>query len=119
MDVREASARSRTGRAAARRDSRLFLFSVFAESLLTGVWVVLAALPVVTLLPAFAAGCAHLRRHLDGERSTWRDFLSGLRELLERTSERLPGPEGNSTSPTPETDVTVIPLATPTPTATP
>ncbi|MEU5027405.1 DUF624 domain-containing protein [Streptomyces milbemycinicus] len=82
MDVREAGARSRTGLAAARRDSRLFLFSVFAESLLTGVWVVLAALPMVTLLPAFAAGCAHLRRHLDGERSTWRDFLSTLREAL-------------------------------------
>ncbi|MEU0808555.1 DUF624 domain-containing protein [Streptomyces sp. NPDC005970] len=80
MDVRETSPRTRGGRAASRRESRLFLFSVFAESLLTGVWVVLAALPVVTLLPAFAAGCAHLRRHLDGERSTWRDFLSGLRE---------------------------------------
>ncbi|MEU7245857.1 hypothetical protein ACI2L4_21950 [Streptomyces sparsogenes] len=80
MDVREASARPRAGRRAARRESRLFLFSAFAESLLTGVWVVLAALPVVTLLPAFAAGCAHLRRHLDGERATWRDFLAGLRE---------------------------------------
>ncbi|MES4903764.1 MULTISPECIES: hypothetical protein [unclassified Streptomyces] len=80
MDVREASARSRTGRRTAGREGRMFLFSVFAESLLTGVWVVLAALPAVTLLPAFAAGCAHLRRHLDGERSTVRDFLSGLRE---------------------------------------
>ena len=59
---------------------RLVRFSLFAECLLTGVWVVLAALPLLTLLPSFAAGCAHLRRHLDGERSTLRDFVSGVRE---------------------------------------
>ncbi|MBD3006520.1 DUF624 domain-containing protein [Streptomyces sp. 5-10] len=69
------------GGAAVRRPARGRLrFALFAECLLTGVWVVLAALPVITLLPAFAAGCAHLSRHLDGERSTWRDFLAGLRE---------------------------------------
>ncbi len=66
--------------AAVRGTARRLRFALFAECLLTGVWMVLAALPVITLLPAFAAGCAHLRRHLDGERSTWRDFLTGLRE---------------------------------------
>ncbi|BBJ39650.1 hypothetical protein SSPO_023680 [Streptomyces antimycoticus] len=73
------------GEAAVRRTARrpargTLRFALFAECLLTGVWMVLVALPVITLLPAFAAGCAHLRRHLDGERSTWRDFLTGLRE---------------------------------------
>ncbi|WUD76384.1 hypothetical protein OG937_34215 [Streptomyces sp. NBC_00510] len=51
-------------------------FALFAECLLTGVWLVAAALPLVTALPAFAAACGHLRRHLDGERSTWRDFAA-------------------------------------------
>ncbi|MFI0815637.1 hypothetical protein ACH4TX_01920 [Streptomyces sp. NPDC021098] len=67
-------------RAPERPARRLVRFSLFAECLLTGVWVVLAALPLLTLLPSFAAGCAHLRRHLDGERSTLRDFVSGVRE---------------------------------------
>ncbi|MEU0180415.1 hypothetical protein ABZ312_04340 [Streptomyces sp. NPDC006207] len=51
-------------------------FALFAECLLTGVWLVAAALPLVTALAAFAAACGHLRRHLDGERSTWRDFMA-------------------------------------------
>lgn len=51
-------------------------FALFAECLLTGVWLVLAALPLVTALPAFAAACGHVRRHLEGERSTWRDFAA-------------------------------------------
>ncbi|MEV0092858.1 hypothetical protein [Streptomyces sp. NPDC050738] len=55
-------------------------FAILAESLLTGVWLTLAALPLVTLLPAFAAGCAHLRRHLDSEPSGWREFVADVRE---------------------------------------
>lgn len=51
-------------------------FGLFAECLLTGLWFVLAALPLVTVLPAFAAACGHLRRHLAQERSTWRDFAA-------------------------------------------
>ncbi|MCC3655172.1 hypothetical protein LIX60_27645 [Streptomyces sp. S07_1.15] len=57
-------------------------FALFAECLLTGVWVLIAALPLVTLLPAFAAGCGHLRRHLAGERCTRREFAAGLREAV-------------------------------------
>ncbi|WP_329114470.1 hypothetical protein [Streptomyces sp. NBC_01465] len=55
-------------------------FAILAESLLTGVWLTLAALPLLTLLPAFAAGCAHLRRHLDSEPSGWGEFVADVRE---------------------------------------
>ncbi|MEV8568831.1 hypothetical protein AB0436_25165 [Streptomyces sp. NPDC051322] len=55
-------------------------FAIFAESLLTGVWLAVAALPLVTLLPAFAAGCAHLRRHLESRPSGWREFAADVRE---------------------------------------
>ncbi|MFF7677009.1 hypothetical protein [Actinacidiphila glaucinigra] len=59
-------------------------FALFAECLPTGVWRVVAALlPLVTALPAFAAACGPLRRHLHGERSTWHDFAAaGGRTLV-------------------------------------
>lgn len=53
-------------------------FGLFAECMLTGVWLVIAALPLVTLLPAFAAACGHLRRYLAGERAGWREFAAGV-----------------------------------------
>ncbi|MFF8842014.1 hypothetical protein ACF08N_04655 [Streptomyces sp. NPDC015127] len=59
-------------------------FGVFAECLLTGVWIALAALPVVTLPATVAAGAAHLRRHGAGERSTWREFTADLRAAARR-----------------------------------
>ncbi|WP_231626698.1 hypothetical protein [Streptomyces apocyni] len=55
-------------------------FGVFAECLLTGVWVALAALPLLTLPAALAAGAAHLRRHLADEPATWREFTADLRD---------------------------------------
>ncbi|MTE18220.1 hypothetical protein F0L17_03550 [Streptomyces sp. TRM43335] len=51
-------------------------FALFAECLLVGVWLLLAALPLVTALPAFAAACGHLRRHLAAERAGWREFAA-------------------------------------------
>ncbi|WUX72179.1 hypothetical protein OG627_32740 [Streptomyces sp. NBC_01429] len=59
-------------------------FGVFAESLLTGVWIALAALPLLTLPAAFAAGTAHLRRVLAHEVSTWREFTADLRAAARR-----------------------------------
>ncbi|SFC84578.1 hypothetical protein [Streptomyces aidingensis] len=60
-------------------------FALFGETLLAGVAVLVLALPLVTLLPALAAGCAHLRRHLRGEseqlRAVWADFLAACRAL--------------------------------------
>jgi hypothetical protein len=51
-------------------------FALFGEVLLVGVWVLLLALPVLTLLPAVAAGVRHLRRFVEG---TDRGF-AGFRE---------------------------------------
>nr|MDT0660348.1 hypothetical protein [Micromonospora sp. DSM 115978] len=54
-------------------------FALFGECLLTGLMVTLAALPVVTLLAALAAGCAQIRAHVDGESTALRAFGGRLR----------------------------------------
>ncbi|MEU5346207.1 hypothetical protein AB0H18_36195 [Streptomyces sp. NPDC020766] len=57
-------------------------FALFAECLLTGVWIAVASLPVVTYPAAFAAGSRHLRRrtaHLGGG---WREFVADYRAAL-------------------------------------
>ncbi|MGB8938872.1 MAG: hypothetical protein WCD21_01310, partial [Streptomyces sp.] len=59
-------------------------FGAFAECLLTGVWIALAALPLVTLPAAFAAGSRHLDRHLSQEPSGWREFTADLRAAVRR-----------------------------------
>ncbi|WP_326553808.1 hypothetical protein [Micromonospora sp. NBC_01813] len=45
-------------------------FALFGETLLVGVLVLVSVVPLVTLLAALAAGCAHLRAHVDGTGST-------------------------------------------------
>ncbi|MFI9008070.1 hypothetical protein ACIGNX_12640 [Actinosynnema sp. NPDC053489] len=57
-------------------------FSLFAECLTAGVLVLLAAVPVVTLLPAVAAGCAHIKAHVDGEATSLRAFFGRVRAGL-------------------------------------
>ncbi|MFI8766654.1 hypothetical protein ACIGN6_17285 [Streptomyces sp. NPDC053792] len=57
-------------------------FAVFAESLLVGVWTALAALPLVTLPAALAAGAAHLRRWTGGEDAGLRYYAADLRGAL-------------------------------------
>ena len=59
-------------------------FGIFAECLLTGVWILVAALPLVTLPAAVAAGAAHLRRHLDHRESGWRQFAADWRSAVRR-----------------------------------
>ncbi|RKN42333.1 hypothetical protein [Streptomyces hoynatensis] len=58
-------------------------FALFGEVLITGVLIAVLCLPLVTALPALAAGAAHLRRHLDGESvRSWdllRDFATACR----------------------------------------
>ncbi|WBB89897.1 hypothetical protein [Verrucosispora sp. WMMC514] len=51
-------------------------FALFGECLTAGLLVALAVLPVVTLLPALAAGCAHIRAHVDGESTAIRTFFA-------------------------------------------
>ncbi|WP_282692569.1 hypothetical protein [Streptomyces sp. CC208A] len=57
-------------------------FGVFAECLLTGVWIAVAALPLVTLPAALAAGAGHLRRTVEGEDTGARSFAAELRAAL-------------------------------------
>ncbi|MER7520348.1 hypothetical protein [Streptomyces sp. NPDC126499] len=57
-------------------------FGVFAECLLVGVWIALAALPLVTLPAALAAGAGHLRRWTADEETGRRSFTADLRAAL-------------------------------------
>jgi hypothetical protein len=54
-------------------------FAVFAECLLTGVWIAVASLGVVTYPAAFAAGARHLRRRTAHEGGGWREFVADFR----------------------------------------
>ncbi|PSL52786.1 hypothetical protein B0I31_11173 [Saccharothrix carnea] len=57
-------------------------FALFGECLTAGLLVLLAALPVVTLVPALAAGCAHIKAHVDGETTSVRAFFERVRVAL-------------------------------------
>ncbi|MGD6750711.1 hypothetical protein [Streptomyces sp. BH105] len=59
-------------------------FTVFAESLLTGVWIALASVPVVTAPAAFAAGARHLRRHVTQQVGGQREFVADFRAAARR-----------------------------------
>jgi hypothetical protein len=54
-------------------------FAVFAECLLTGVWIAVASLGLVTYPAAFAAGARHLRRRIAHEGGGWREFVADFR----------------------------------------
>jgi hypothetical protein len=57
-------------------------FALFSETLLAGLLVLVLSLPLVTIPAAYAAGIAHLERHLTGRddslRSLWGTFRSAL-----------------------------------------
>lgn len=57
-------------------------FGVFAECLLTGVWIAVASLGIVTYPAAFAAGARHLRRRTAQVKGGWREFVSDFRAAL-------------------------------------
>ncbi|MEV6172150.1 hypothetical protein AB0L99_28560 [Streptomyces sp. NPDC051954] len=57
-------------------------FAVFAECLLTGVWITVASLGVVTYPAAFAAGARHLRRLTAHEDGGWREFVADFRAAV-------------------------------------
>ncbi|GGW05685.1 hypothetical protein GCM10010230_46020 [Streptomyces narbonensis] len=57
-------------------------FGVFAECLLVGVWIAVAALPLVTLPAGLAAGAGHLRRWTGDEQAGLRFFAADLRAAL-------------------------------------
>ncbi|MFF8969398.1 hypothetical protein [Streptomyces sp. NPDC014995] len=57
-------------------------FGVFAECLLTGVWIAVASVGVVTYPAAFAAGARHLRRRTAHEAGGWREFVADFRAAV-------------------------------------
>ncbi|MEV5956705.1 hypothetical protein AB0M11_23560 [Streptomyces sp. NPDC051987] len=57
-------------------------FGVFAECLLTGVWIAIGSLGVVTYPAAFAAGARHLRRRTGQVGGGWREFTRDFRAAL-------------------------------------
>ncbi|MCI3275878.1 hypothetical protein [Streptomyces cylindrosporus] len=57
-------------------------FAVFAECLLTGVWIAVASVGVVTYPAAFAAGARHLRRRTAHQGGGWREFVSDFRTAV-------------------------------------
>ncbi|MFE6199699.1 hypothetical protein [Streptomyces sp. NPDC057838] len=57
-------------------------FAVFAECLLTGVWIAVASLGIVTYPAAFAAGVRHLRRRTAHEGGGLREFAADFRTAL-------------------------------------
>ncbi|MEH0543182.1 hypothetical protein QA802_08865 [Streptomyces sp. B21-105] len=57
-------------------------FAVFAECLLTGVWIAVACLGVVTYPAAFAAGARHLRRRTSHENGGLREFAADFRAAV-------------------------------------
>ncbi|MFJ6073170.1 hypothetical protein ACIQFU_20385 [Streptomyces sp. NPDC093065] len=69
----EARAETRTGPGESRFAQG---FALFAECLLTGVWIAVAALPLVTYPAAFAAGARHLRRRPAHESGGLREFAA-------------------------------------------
>ncbi|MFD7878501.1 hypothetical protein ACFV5G_31155 [Streptomyces sp. NPDC059766] len=70
-------------RVKARKESPLAeRFGVFAECLLTGVWIAVASLGVVTAPAAFAAGASHLRRRVRHERGGLREFVADFGAAL-------------------------------------
>ncbi|MBX7550098.1 hypothetical protein K1Y78_19085 [Streptomyces sp. tea 10] len=57
-------------------------FAVFAECLLTGIWIAVASLGVVTYPAAFAAGARHLRRRTGHRAGGWREFAADFRAAV-------------------------------------
>jgi hypothetical protein len=57
-------------------------FALFSETLLAGVLVLVLSIPLVTIPAAYAAGIAHLERHLSGRddsvRGLWSTFKAAL-----------------------------------------
>jgi len=71
-----------TGKSAPKPGIPVNRFALFSETILAGVIVLLLSIPLVTAPAAYAAGVAHLERHLSGRddslRSLWGNFRKAL-----------------------------------------
>ncbi|GAA2447963.1 hypothetical protein [Streptomyces glaucus] len=79
--MRRTRVEDRTGRGESLLAER---FALFAECLLTGVWIAVASLGVVTWPAAAAAGARHLRRRAAHEGGGWREFAADFRSAARR-----------------------------------
>jgi hypothetical protein len=57
-------------------------FALFSETLLAGLLVLVLSIPLVTIPAAYAAGIAHLERHLSGREDTVRSLGTTFRAAL-------------------------------------
>lgn len=80
--LRAEEKRRAKARRAARESAFGERFAVFAECLLTGVWIAVASLPLVTYPAAFAAGARHLRRRTSHEAGGLREFVADFRTAV-------------------------------------
>ncbi|MCF1598717.1 hypothetical protein [Streptomyces muensis] len=80
----QARVKARAPRKESRRKEPVFgeRFAVFAEALLTGVWIAVSCLGVVTYPAAFAAGARHLRRRTAHEGGGLREFVADFRAAV-------------------------------------
>lgn len=73
---------ARTARLAATAAPKVNKFALLSETLLLGVCLFVLALPIVTAPAAYAAGAAHMDRHISGRPDTvaslWADFRAAL-----------------------------------------
>lgn len=76
------SRQERNAQRAATENFRVGRFALLSEMLLVGVCTFALALPLVTAPAAFAAGAAHVGRHVEGKSDTvaslWHDFRAAL-----------------------------------------
>ncbi|WP_151482570.1 hypothetical protein [Streptomyces albicerus] len=84
MKARTAAASGHTSARKPPRRESVFAerFGLFAECLLTGVWIAVASLPLVTYPAAFAAGSRHLRRRTAHMGGGWREFVADFRAAV-------------------------------------
>ncbi|MGW4024254.1 hypothetical protein [Streptomyces sp. NPDC005009] len=75
----QARVKARTGRKESVFGER---FGVFAECMLTGVWIAVACLGIVTYPAAFAAGARHLRRRTTHQGGGLREFVTDFRTAV-------------------------------------
>lgn len=80
--TRRTTRQERNARLAATAEPKVNKFALLSETLLLGVCLFVLGLPVVTAPAAYAAGAAHMERHISGRPDTvaslWSDFKAAL-----------------------------------------
>lgn len=80
--ARRISRQERNARRAATEESKVGKFALLSETLLLGVCLFVLALPVVTAPAAYAAGAAHMERHISGRSDSFASLWADFREAL-------------------------------------